>query len=145
MQKKIIKLFTFIVIGFIFSVMIQNNSYAQKVNKKDFQTELLTNSPVYSIVLEVKDDSGEDLGMLEIQVIDRQNQFESVKNERLISQAKGLDPIRPKVKVILVPEISLRTYKVAESMEELRQPVDGTNVLILDYMVLNEAKRITFY
>jgi hypothetical protein len=117
-------------------------AYAQKT--KDTVSEVAVAAPTFSIIYEVTDDAGEPLGALELQVYDRKLQTEGIQFKRLNDQVRGLDPIRPKVKLIHLPEVGGLAYKLAESLEEIRQPVDGVTVLLVDYMLLLEAKRTKY-
>lgn len=118
-------------------------AFAQK-KSKDFETSINTATPTFAIILESKDAEGNDLGMLEIQIVDRKNQLASVKMQRLIDEAKQKSPIEPMVKLIHLPEIDLRTYKIAESMEEVKMAVDNEKVLLVRYLDLIEAIRIKY-
>jgi len=133
-MKKLILLF--LTLGLLAS------TYAQKA--KDTVSEVAVAAPTFSIIYEVTDDAGEPLGALELQVYDRKLQTEGIQFKRLNDQVRGLDPIRPKVKLIHLPEVGGLAYKLAESLEEIRQPVDGVTVLLVDYMVLLEAKRTKY-
>lgn len=135
------KLLGLLFIGF---VLISFNSNAQQ-KKGDMETQINTTTPIFSVILEVKDDQGNDLGMLDIQVVDRKNQIVDVKFRRMSDQLKGNDPIRPKVKLIHYPEVDERTYRLAESMEELQMPVDNKKVLLTEYMILLEAMRVRYF
>lgn len=136
-------LFKFLSIAVVFMTLFSFNSIAQK--KSEFETQINTTTPIFSVVWEGKDDNGNDLGMLDIQIVDRINQLGSVKMKRLNDQVKGNDPIRPKLKLIAYPEVDARTYRLAESMEELQMPVDNTKVLLIDYVIILEAMRVKYF
>lgn len=138
-------IFKFIVVLLVLTIGIysQTNAQSRKVIGETI-TNIDTSSPTFSIILEAKDEQGNDLGMLEIHVVDRKHQLVGVKMQRLSDQVKGNDPIRPKIKIIQVPEIDDRTYKIAENMDELYLPVDNKKVLLVDYMILLEAMRTKY-
>lgn len=136
-------LFKVVSIAIILIVMVNFNSVAQK--KSDFESQINTTTMMFSVILEIKDDNGNELGMLDIQIVDRINQLVNVKSKRLNDQVKGNDPIRPKLKLIAYPEIDGRTYRLAESMAEIKMEVDNDKVLLIDYMVILEAMRVKYF
>lgn len=141
-MRTIMKIFAIAFLAITINIIIQSESKAQ--SKKDFETELNTSSPTFSIIWQAKDDQGNDIGMMELHIMDRQNQLVGVKMQRLSDQVKGNDPIRPKIKIINVPEINDRTFKIAETMDELYQPVDNKKVFLIEYTILLEAMRIKY-
>lgn len=141
-MRILMKIFAIAFLALTINIIIQSESKAQ--SKKDFETELNTSSPTFSIIWQAKDDQGNDIGMMELHIMDRQNQLVGVKMQRLSDQVKGNDPIRPKVKIINVPEINDRTFKIAETMDELYQPVDNKKVFLIEYTILLEAMRIKY-
>lgn len=141
-MRTIMKIFAIAFLALTINIIIQSESKAQ--SKKDFETELNTSSPTFSIIWQAKDDQGNDIGMMELHIMDRQNQLVGVKMQRLSDQVKGNDPIRPKIKIINVPEINDRTFKIAETMDELYQPVDNKKVFLIEYTILLEAMRIKY-
>jgi hypothetical protein len=130
---------------FVLTIGIYSNVNAQSRKvANETVSNIDTSSPTFSVILEVKDENGNEMGMLEINVIDRKHQLVGVKIRRLEDQSHGNDPMRPKIKVIQVPEISERTYKIAESMDEVYQPVDNKKVLLLDYVILLQAMKTQY-
>lgn len=123
-------------------MVISLTALAQK--KKDTETSINTATSTFAMILEVKDADGNEMGMLEIQVVDRKNQFASLEMQRIIDKANQKDPIAPKIKLIALPEIDMRTYKIAESMEEVKMAVDGEKVLLINYLDLIEAIRVKY-
>jgi len=136
-------LFKILSVVIVLMTMFSVNSFAQK--KSEFESQINTTTPMFSVVWEAKDDQGNDLGMLDIQIVDRLNQLVSVKMKRLNDQVKGNDPIRPKIKLISYPDIDTRTYRLAESMEELQLPVDNIKVILIEQAVILEAMRIKYF
>lgn len=137
------EIFRIVSIVIILIAVVNFNSVAQK--KSDFESQINTTTMIFSVILEMKDDNGNDLGMLDIQIVDRINQLVNVKSKRLNDQVKGNDPIRPKLKLIAYPEIDGRTYRLAESMSELKMEVDNDKVLLVDYMIILEAMRVKYF
>ena len=56
-------------------------------------------------------------------------------------QIKGLDPIRPELKLILIEGLN---YRLAESLAELKLPVDNETVIMVNYMVILDAIRTKY-
>jgi len=115
---------------------------AQK--KGNSVTEINTASPVFYFIYEKVDDSGNELGTVELQIHDRQHQFVSMGYDRLNDKARGEDPKNPLIKLIQIPEISLLAFRQAESLEELDLPVDNKTVITVRLNKLKEAARIVY-
>lgn len=111
-------------------------SYSQ--SKKDQMVK--TVSPIFYYIYE--GESGD--GAIELQIHDRDHQFVSMNYDRLSDQAKGNDPKNPLIKLIQIPEISLRAFRQAESLEEAKKAVDGLTVITVRLNSLKEAARIMY-
>jgi hypothetical protein len=107
-------------------------------------TELKTVSPVFYFIYEMKSESGEEMGTVELQIHDRKHQFVSMSFDRLNDQAKGNDPKNPFIKLIQIPEIDKLAFRQAESLEELQKPVDNLTVIMVRLSKLREASRIIY-
>jgi len=135
-MKKILILLSFVILG---TIQLSN---AQTT--KGQYTELKTASPVFYFIYEMKSESGEDLGTVELQIHDRKHQFVSMSFDRLNDQAKGNDPKNPFIKLIQIPEIDKLAFRQAESLEELQKPVDNLTVIMVRLSKLREASRIIY-
>jgi hypothetical protein len=135
-MKKILILISFVILG---TIQLSN---AQTT--KGQYTELKTASPVFYFIYEMKNDSGEELGTVELQIHDRKHQFVSMSFDRLNDQAKGNDPKNPFIKLIQIPEIDKLAFRQAESLEELQKPVDNLTVIMVRLSKLREASRIVY-
>jgi hypothetical protein len=138
-MKKLVLLFAFAFWAFTISLMLSEDANAQK--KGDTVTDILVSSPVASIIYDLKDDSGNSLGSVDLQIFDRKHQMQDMKMRRMSEQIKGLDPIRPELKLILLEGLN---YRLAESLAELKLPVDNETVIMVNYMVILDAIRTKY-
>jgi hypothetical protein len=138
-MKKLVLLFAFAFWAFTISLMLSEDANAQK--KGETVTDILVSSPVASIIYDLKDDSGNSLGSVDLQIFDRKHQMQDMKMRRMSEQIKGLDPIRPELKLILLEGLN---YRLAESLAELKLPVDNETVIMVNYMVILDAIRTKY-
>jgi hypothetical protein len=138
-MKRLVLLFAFAFWAFTISLMLSEDANAQK--KGDTVTDILVSSPVASIIYDLKDDSGNSLGSVDLQIFDRKHQMQDMKMRRMSEQIKGLDPIRPELKLILLEGLN---YRLAESLAELKLPVDNETVIMVNYMVILDAIRTKY-
>lgn len=136
-MRKLVLLFTYL--AFALSLIISSEANAQK--KGDTVAEIAVSSPVASIIYDLKDDSGNSLGSVDIQVFDRLHQMQDMKMRRMSEQIKGLDPIRPELKLILLDGLN---YRLVESLAELKMPVDNETVIMVNYMTILDAIRTKY-
>jgi hypothetical protein len=139
MMKKLVMLFAFAFWAFTISLILSSEANAQK--KGDTVTDIEVASPVASIIFDLKDDAGISLGSVDLQIYDRKHQMQDMKMRRISEQVKGLDPIRPEIKLILMDGLN---YRLAESLAELKQPVDNEKVIMVNYMVILDAIRTRY-
>lgn len=135
-MKKIILLFTLMLVS---AGLIGTDVYAQK--KGDTVAEMAVSSPVASIIFDLKDDSGKSMGSVDLQIFDRKHQMQDMKMRRMSEQIKGLDPIRPELKLILMEGLN---YRLAESLAELKMVVDNETVIMVNYMTVLDAIRTKY-
>jgi hypothetical protein len=134
-----------ILVGLTFVMLVISNiANGQTKKGEETVTEITVATPTMSLIYQVFDESGNPLGTLDLQIYDRKGQFDDINIRRMVDQVKGNDPIRPKIKLIALPEIDARSYKIAESMDEIYMEVDNRKVLLVDYMVLLEAMRVKY-
>jgi len=138
-MRKLVLLFAFAYLAFTLSLIISSEANAQK--KGDTVAEIAVSSPVASIIYDLKDDSGNSLGSVDIQVFDRLHQMQDMKMRRMSEQIKGLDPIRPELKLILLDGLN---YRLVESLAELKMPVDNETVIMVNYMTILDAIRTKY-
>jgi hypothetical protein len=138
-MRRLVLLFAIAFWAFTFSLMLSEDANAQK--KGDTVTDILVSSPVASIIYDLKDDSGNSLGSVDLQIFDRKHQMQDMKMRRMSEQIKGLDPIRPELKLILIEGLN---YRLAESLAELKLPVDNETVIMVNYMVILDAIRTKY-
>ena len=138
-MRRLVLLFAFAFWAFTISLMLSEDANAQK--KGDTVTDILVSSPVASIIYDLKDDSGNSLGSVDLQIFDRKHQMQDMKMRRMSEQIKGLDPIRPELKLILLEGLN---YRLAESLAELKLPVDNETVIMVNYMVILDAIRTKY-
>jgi hypothetical protein len=138
-MRKLVLLFAIAFWAFTISLMLSEDANAQK--KGDTVTDILVSSPVASIIYDLKDDSGNSLGSVDLQIFDRKHQMQDMKMRRMSEQIKGLDPIRPELKLILLEGLN---YRLAESLAELKLPVDNETVIMVNYMVILDAIRTKY-
>jgi hypothetical protein len=138
-MKRLVLLFAFAFWAFTISLMLSEDANAQK--KGDTVTDIVVSSPVASIIYDLKDDSGNSLGSVDLQIFDRKHQMQDMKMRRMSEQIKGLDPIRPELKLILLEGLN---YRLAESLAELKLPVDNETVIMVNYMVILDAIRTKY-
>jgi hypothetical protein len=138
-MKRLVLLFAIAFWAFTFSLMLSEDANAQK--KGDTVTDIVVSSPVASIIYDLKDDSGNSLGSVDLQIFDRKHQMQDMKMRRMSEQIKGLDPIRPELKLILIEGLN---YRLAESLAELKLPVDNETVIMVNYMVILDAIRTKY-
>jgi hypothetical protein len=138
-MRRLVLLFAIAFWAFTISLMLSSDANAQK--KGDTVTDILVSSPVASIIYDLKDDSGNSLGSVDLQIFDRKHQMQDMKMRRMSEQIKGLDPIRPELKLILLEGLN---YRLAESLAELKLPVDNENVIMVNYMVILDAIRTKY-
>ncbi len=137
-MKTIIKAFAILWLGITISIILQSESKAQ--SKKDIQSEVATNSPVFFFIYEGENGDG----AVELQIHDRKRQFVSMGYDRLSDQARGLDPKNPLIKLIQIPEISPLAFRQAETLEEAKMSVDGLTVIAVRLNDLRKAARIVY-
>jgi hypothetical protein len=138
-MRRLVLLFAFAFWAFTISLMLSEDANAQK--KGDTVTDIMVSSPVASIIYDLKDDSGNSLGSVDLQIFDRKHQMQDMKMRRMSEQIKGLDPIRPELKLILLEGLN---YRLAESLAELKLPVDNETVIMVNYMVILDAIRTKY-
>lgn len=138
-MRRLVLLFAIAFWAFTISLMLSSDANAQK--KGDTVTDILVSSPVASIIYDLKDDSGNSLGSVDLQIFDRKHQMQDMKMRRMSEQIKGLDPIRPELKLILLEGLN---YRLAESLAELKLPVDNETVIMVNYMVILDAIRTKY-
>jgi hypothetical protein len=138
-MRRLVLLFAIAFWAFTISLMLSEDANAQK--KGDTVTDILVSSPVASIIYDLKDDSGNSLGSVDLQIFDRKHQMQDMKMRRMSEQIKGLDPIRPELKLILIEGLN---YRLAESLAELKLPVDNETVIMVNYMVILDAIRTKY-
>ena len=138
-MRRLVLLFAFAFWAFTISLMLSEDANAQK--KGDTVTDIMVSSPVASIIYDLKDDSGNSLGSVDLQIFDRKHQMQDMKMRRMSDQIKGLDPIRPELKLILMEGLN---YRLAESLTELKMAVDNETVIMVNYMVILDAIRTKY-
>jgi hypothetical protein len=138
-MRRLVLLFAIAFWAFTISLMLSEDANAQK--KGETVTDILVSSPVASIIYDLKDDSGNSLGSVDLQIFDRKHQMQDMKMRRMSEQIKGLDPIRPELKLILLEGLN---YRLAESLAELKLPVDNETVIMVNYMVILDAIRTKY-
>ena len=138
-MRRLVLLFAIAFWAFTISLMLSEDANAQK--KGDTVTDIVVSSPVASIIYDLKDDSGNSLGSVDLQIFDRKHQMQDMKMRRMSEQIKGLDPIRPELKLILIEGLN---YRLAESLAELKLPVDNETVIMVNYMVILDAIRTKY-
>ena len=138
-MRRLILLFAFAFLAFTISLILSEDANAQK--KRGNVTSISVNSPVASIIYDLKDDSGNSLGSVDLQIFDRKHQMQDIKMRRMSEQIQGLDPIRPDLKLIFMEGLN---YRLAESLAELKLPVDNETVIMVNYMVILDAIRTKY-
>lgn len=133
MKKLLLSLLTLIIIG-----------AASAQSKKETVSSVDVNAPTMSLIYQVFDEQGNPLGTIDLQIYDRQRQLDDISIRRMNDQLRGNDPIRPKIKIIAMPEVGPAAFRLAESMDEISKPVDNKTVLLVDYTALLDAMRTKY-
>lgn len=133
-MRTIIKAFGLFWLGVTLAIMLSSSAEAQ--TKKQNKTESIqTNTPTMMIVHEVIED-GEVLGSLVIDIYDLKLQLDGIHEARQTDMIKGFAPRNPKLKLIRDEELGSKAYRIAESIDEIRQEEDGVNVIGILYLTL---------
>ena len=115
-------------------LLFVQDAYGQSKKNPSKVTEISVSAPtmfveVKGVILEFYDLSGQQDGILMAQMED---------------ELKGKDPRDPAITFIHLPEVSERSYKFAESLQEASQEADGYKVIKMKWSECMTNRRVKY-